>query len=441
MSYIFNANTDTPEGVARRRKLAEIMAGNAMSRAPQNVGEGLQAVGNAIMYRQMMGRADRSERAGRESAAQAWNAAFGGGSQHPAAPPAIVDGAGITPTPDRQNSMTMGSPARAPGQGGGMPDMQTTMGLLSNPYLSDAQRQVAGAMLESHMRQQDPSHQLDMEYRRAQIDQLRNPRQEDTAAMQNYEFLVAQGVDPETAMSRAFSGGTTVNVGGDGAPGLGKLSADYGYVLDPQTRQPVIDPTTGLPTAAPVPGSPAAREIEAGQNAAAQAGTNQATSANVVLQDINRIRDRVANAPWYSPGVGMGAGIMRRLEGTTATDVGALTETVKANIGFDRLQQMRDASPTGGALGQVTERELATLQAVLGSLDQSQSEEQFLQNLDRLGTIYQGIVEKAAAYPNAAQFGFGPVDAAQPAGDMPADFPDPALWELLSPEDRALWLN
>ena len=34
---------------------------------------------------------------------------------------------------------------------------------------------------------------------------------------------------------------------------------------------------------------------------------------------------------------------------------------------------MRDASPTGGALGQVSERELGYLQSVLGSLEQSQT--------------------------------------------------------------------
>jgi hypothetical protein len=44
---------------------------------------------------------------------------------------------------------------------------------------------------------------------------------------------------------------------------------------------------------------------------------------------------------------------------------------------------MRNNSPTGGALGSVTERELALLQATWGSLQQSQSKEQFEANLDR----------------------------------------------------------
>ncbi|MFA3915962.1 hypothetical protein AB1E33_03095 [Ruegeria sp. 2012CJ15-1] len=34
-----------------------------------------------------------------------------------------------------------------------------------------------------------------------------------TSAMQNYQFLVSQGMDPQDAMGRAFSGGVTVNTG------------------------------------------------------------------------------------------------------------------------------------------------------------------------------------------------------------------------------------
>ena len=67
-----------------------------------------------------------------------------------------------------------------------------------------------------------------------------------------------------------------------------------------------------------------------------------------------------------------------------ALDVDKLGEYNKANIGFDRLQRMRDESPTGGALGQVAVKELDALQASLGSLDTSQSSDQLLRNLERL---------------------------------------------------------
>ena len=41
-------------------------------------------------------------------------------------------------------------------------------------------------------------------------------------------------------------------------------------------------------------------------------------------------------------------------------------------------------TPTGGALGQVSERELAFLQDVWGSLNQAQTREQFVKSLDRV---------------------------------------------------------
>lgn len=70
-----------------------------------------------------------------------------------------------------------------------------------------------------------------------------------------------------------------------------------------------------------------------------------------------------------------------RIPGTTAFDFRSNLETLKANIGFGILQQMREASKTGGALGQVSERELGFLQDTLGSLNQGQSPESFRQNL------------------------------------------------------------
>jgi hypothetical protein len=61
-----------------------------------------------------------------------------------------------------------------------------------------------------------------------------------------------------------------------------------------------------------------------------------------------------------------------------------LLDTVKANIGFEALQDMRNNSPTGGALGQVSEMENRLLQAVWGSLDQGGKVEDITRVLDRI---------------------------------------------------------
>jgi hypothetical protein len=76
------------------------------------------------------------------------------------------------------------------------------------------------------------------------------------------------------------------------------------------------------------------------------------------------------------------------IPGTPGANLRATIETIKANLGFDRLQQMRDASPTGGALGQVAVKELDALQASVSSLDLNQSSERLRNNLEQIKTHY-----------------------------------------------------
>jgi hypothetical protein len=83
---------------------------------------------------------------------------------------------------------------------------------------------------------------------------------------------------------------------------------------------------------------------------------------------------------------------LRNIPATQAHDLVKVIDTVKANVGFDKLQQMRAASPTGGALGQVSDFENRMLQSVLGNLETSQSQEQLLYNLRRLNDVYLDII-------------------------------------------------
>lgn len=104
-----------------------------------------------------------------------------------------------------------------------------------------------------------------------------------------------------------------------------------------------------------------------------------------------------AGVNWATVGPGT---LIRGFPGTPAYDLAQSILTVKANLGFDRLQQMRDASPTGGALGQVAVQELDALQASIASLDQGQSGTQIKANLDRVRQHYENwkrVVEQAGA--------------------------------------------
>lgn len=98
-----------------------------------------------------------------------------------------------------------------------------------------------------------------------------------------------------------------------------------------------------------------------------------------VDEDIDRVLSTLDTA-WGQTGI-WGAAVV---PGTPAYDVRQSLETIRANIGFDRLQQMREASPTGGALGQISDSENRLLQATAGSLDPKQSKEQLRQNLQRI---------------------------------------------------------
>jgi hypothetical protein len=95
---------------------------------------------------------------------------------------------------------------------------------------------------------------------------------------------------------------------------------------------------------------------------------------------------------------GFGA-YLKNIPETDAKSLDTTLETIRANIGFDKLQAMREASPTGGALGQVSERELSSLQAVFGNLDQSQKDEDLKYNLQMLQHIYNNIIHGEGNHP------------------------------------------
>lgn len=93
LTFAFDADKGlTPDAVAKRRALAEALMGRA-SQAPSNIGEGLSAIGNALLYRKMIGDADKGEAAGRDASQSAWDSIFGGGSSGAPVSASISSGA------------------------------------------------------------------------------------------------------------------------------------------------------------------------------------------------------------------------------------------------------------------------------------------------------------------------------------------------------------
>lgn len=121
--------------------------------------------------------------------------------------------------------------------------------------------------------------------------------------------------------------------------------------------------------------------------------------ANIVVQDIDRALDLVKTATLPTTG-GVGS-IIKSVPGTAAHDIYKLLDTVKSNAAFDKLQAMRAASPTGGALGSVSDKETGLLQAAIGNLEQSQSREQFVTNLTRVKELYLDVIHGTGNRPQA----------------------------------------
>lgn len=94
---------------------------------------------------------------------------------------------------------------------------------------------------------------------------------------------------------------------------------------------------------------------------------------------IDTIDKALSEVDWSTSGI-IGA-VVSNVPGTPQYDVSELLGTIKANVGFDRLQQMRDMSKTGGALGQVAVQEIDALQRTIQSLKQGQSPRQLRENL------------------------------------------------------------
>lgn len=87
-----------------------------------------------------------------------------------------------------------------------------------------------------------------------------------------------------------------------------------------------------------------------------------------VLQSIDELEQKVNG--WTT---GLGGVVLSHIPGTAAKDFAAELKTLAANIAFNELTEMRAASKTGGALGQVSDREGQLLQSALGAIEQDQS--------------------------------------------------------------------
>lgn len=219
-------------------------------------------------------------------------------------------------------------------------------------------------------------------------------------------------------------GGVTVNL----PPQIGSIPPDYRMTYD--GNKPVAMEV--------IPGSKTDRDLQAAAGKKEAAAESTLTTGGIVTQDIAKLTNAIKKQKLTDPVTGTLGAVVGEQGGVLAAgsarrSAEGLVRTIQANIGFDRLNQMRAESPTGGALGNITEQELKFLQSVLGSIDLNQKDADIISNLERLykknpktgveSGLYVNIMKKAAAYPNASKYGFG---AGAPAAPTPPSSAPPA---------------
>lgn len=94
------------------------------------------------------------------------------------------------------------------------------------------------------------------------------------------------------------------------------------------------------------------------------------------------------NGGWFETGASGSFARSVLPTGTAGYDLKADVTSLQANLAFDALQAMRDASKTGGALGAISERELDLLQSAAGNINPDQSHAAFLANLESVRQAY-----------------------------------------------------
>ena len=250
------------------------------------------------------------------------------------------------------------------------------------------------------------------EYAAKMQEHLKNmPKPKEYSIIEGYKLAVEQGYDKgffqyQIELKKAAK---------DNNISFGNIPQDYIITTDASgnIKMEVIE------------GSPTDIANKAAIDTEGIAAARKAVQSGVVLEDIGRLKDAITNDSLINPA---SSSILSYImenpiigSGKNRIDAISLATTIKSSIGFDRLQQMREESPTGGALGQVSELELVTLQATLGSLDLNQSKENLLYNLERLGEIYVQIFTKLTAYPNFEKYFGGTINIS----DTPIEDKDP----------------
>jgi len=206
----------------------------------------------------------------------------------------------------------------------------------------------------------------DLAFKRQQA--LAGAKNRDTALMRR---AAAAGLQPGTEDYKKFmlTGG---DIFGAGAP------VEFG-TLDKGTMMVQGRDDQGNLTykVVPIPGSKAAADVEKSKQIEQKKSSTKATMTETILNEAEKARGLISK---YSTGVGAYA--LQNLPETDARALAGHVKSLNAQATIETLTAMRQESPTGGALGNVTNSENRMLAAKAGALDPLAGADVFAAQLD-----------------------------------------------------------
>lgn len=399
-SFLLPANGKaTPKSLDRRRKMAESLMASGMDTSPiaspwQGFARMAQALAGGLATR----KADQQEAEGQQSARDAMTKALMGGDKG-----AMLDALN-NPFMDSTSLDLVGDAwkrSNAPPPPPELKDMGN-----GQFYQYDPANPQGGQVFTPEGYQAPPGSRL---ITGAEAVQMGLPEG-------------AYNLSPDGKISAIGGNGTNVNINNapPGQPMIGTIPQGFAAVADPSQ-----------------PSGFRMERISGGPED--QTKVNEAkANKKMILSDVvstaaDKARELISNKSTGLIGQGMS------LAGQTdAAEIYRQVNTLKANATIERLQAMRAESPTGGALGSVTQQENAMLADAAGALDPSAGTERFSQALDNYELTLDRIVH---GYEAGTQI-FMEKKAKNKSDPGAAGVPegvDPVEWQHMTPEERALW--
>jgi hypothetical protein len=152
-----------------------------------------------------------------------------------------------------------------------------------------------------------------------------------------------------------------------------------------------IDATTGAPATGLVSQKQAKeQEAKQKQQLALESSIGTADAMNEAIGGAKEILQDP-----YTFTSGLVGKTMSAINAPARTTLEGYIDTLKANLSFEELKAMKAASPTGGALGAISENELRLLGSTVASLNPNMPRDKLLENINKIEKKYAEIKSKA----------------------------------------------